>query len=114
MSAKPPIRISVQIYEDDDPALYARLEKLPNSNIRRREQIVRLLRAGHHIEAGGLRPSSTGDVPAQPVVTAAATQVSQPVQSAPTGAPSHSEPPALEAPPAEVTIPSEDLATVFG
>lgn len=79
MSDEPAVRLSLQVFEDDDPALVARLRALPKSKVRRREHLIRLLRLGVAAEASGesgyvvsTTPMPNGTVSASPTGASAA------------------------------------------
>jgi hypothetical protein len=79
VSDEPAVRLSLQVFEDDDPALVARLRALPKSKVRRREHLIRLLRLGVAAEASGDRgyfvsttPMPNGAGSASPTVASGA------------------------------------------
>lgn len=104
------MRLSVQIFKEDDPELYARLQALPASKIRRRSDLIRLLRLGALAERNALDgialdpPRSSDAISQSAVVLPEATASSIPHVTSGNKTPTRYD----------TVIDPEDLVAVFG
>lgn len=106
------IRLSLQVFEDDDPALVARLRALPKSKVRRREHLIRLLGLGVAAEArGGLAVPSPAALPVPTSTASANTTVTPEAPAVIPDASSATEPDKRRS--FDTVLDPEDLATIF-